>query len=127
YILGRPKIDEIEVKFITDFNTIVANLLSGSVEMFIGGRFPAEQAVTLRDTAPNLNVVLADRLGGVVPLYPQYVNPDPPIVANVEFRRALLQGIDRREMNDAIQLGIGPIAHSWLQSDTVESRANGKQ
>ena len=33
YILGRPKIDEIEVKFINDGNTLLANLLAGTVEM----------------------------------------------------------------------------------------------
>ena len=35
YVLGRPKIDEIEVKFIPDPNTLMANMLAG-VELTIG-------------------------------------------------------------------------------------------
>lgn len=127
YVLGRPKVDEIEVRFLTDFNTIIANLMAGSVEMLLGTNLPAEQAITLRDTAPNLNVVLAERIGGILPLYPQHMNPDPPIVGNPEFRRALLHAIDRQEMNEAINHGIGPIAHTWLQPDRVEYAAVVKQ
>jgi peptide/nickel transport system substrate-binding protein len=123
YLRGRPKMDEIEVKFIRDLNTIAANVQAGTVEKVIGERLGIEQAIALRDTAPAISVQLAERLGGVVPLYPQHVNPDPPVIGNPEFRRALLQSIGRVEMNDAINGGVGPIAHSWLQPDTVEYQA----
>jgi peptide/nickel transport system substrate-binding protein len=38
YVLGRPKIDQIEVKFIADGGTLLANLLAGSVDLTIGER-----------------------------------------------------------------------------------------
>ncbi len=123
YVFGRPKIDEIEVKFIPDYNIIVANLMSGTVEQLLGVSLSAEQGVSLRDRAPNLNVILAERLGGVVPMWMQFMNTDPPILLNVEFRRALLRAIDRQEMNDTINYGIGPVADTWLQPDKVEYRA----
>jgi peptide/nickel transport system substrate-binding protein len=120
YVLGKPRLSEIEIRFLTDFNTITANLMAGSIEMLLGTQLLAEQALTVRDSAPTLNVVLAPRLGGVLPLYPQHLNPTPAVVANAVFRRALLQAINRVEMNDAINHGIGPIAHTWLQPDRPE-------
>lgn len=123
YLFGRPRINEIEVKFITDLNTIIANLRAGTVEKLIDKVLNADEALALRDSDPNLNVLLAERLGGVVPMYTQHRNTDPPIVVNVDFRRALMRGIDRQEMNDAINSGIGPIAHTWLQPDRVEYEA----
>ena len=33
YALGKPKLAEIEIRFLTDFNTISANLMAGAVEM----------------------------------------------------------------------------------------------
>src|SRR5439155_11827249 len=35
YVLGRPKIDEIEAKFIPDANTILAILLGGQVDVIM--------------------------------------------------------------------------------------------
>src|SRR5947208_4671701 len=123
YVFGRPKIDEIEVKFIPDYSIITANLMAGTVEKLMGISLSAEQGTALRDTAPNLNVVLAERLGGVVPMWMQFLGTDPPILLNLEFRRALYRAIDRKEMNETINYGIGPIADTWLQPDKAEFRA----
>ena len=51
------------------------------------------------------------------------MNPDPPIVANVNFRRALLMAIDRQEMTETLNYGLSPVAHSWVQPDIPEGRA----
>jgi peptide/nickel transport system substrate-binding protein len=123
YVLGRPKLDEIEIRLQLDFNTITANLMAGTVEMLLGTALPVEQALALRDSAPALNVSIADRLGGILPLYPQHLSPTPAVVGNVEFRKALLMAIDRTELNAAINHGIGPIAHTWLQPDRGEYAA----
>jgi ABC-type transport system substrate-binding protein len=44
-------------------------------------------------------------------------------VGNAQFRRALLMAIDRQEMTDVLNYGLGPVAHSWVQPDTPEGRA----
>ena len=49
YVMGRPKIDELEVRFIPDSATVVANLLAGAVEVTMGRSLSLEQGVTLRD------------------------------------------------------------------------------
>ena len=36
YVLGRPKLDEIEVRFFQDTQTMTANLLAGASDMTIG-------------------------------------------------------------------------------------------
>lgn len=38
YVLGRPRIDEIRVKFIPDPNTMAANVMAGEVDLTMGGR-----------------------------------------------------------------------------------------
>src|SRR5439155_14433516 len=51
------------------------------------------------------------------------VNPDPPIVANLQFRRALLTAINRQEMTEVLNSSLGPVAHTWLQPDRPEFKA----
>src|SRR5581483_8857908 len=48
YVLGRPKIDEIEVKFIPDNNTLLANVLSG-VDLTLGKTISLDMAVGSED------------------------------------------------------------------------------
>jgi peptide/nickel transport system substrate-binding protein len=113
YVFGRPKMDEIEVRFITDDNTLLANLLAGSVDMTLGRGISLEQAL---QTAAQWRDGRAEfkSLDILVELYPQFLNPTPPVVANTQFRRALLHAIDRQQMVDAIQGAQVPIAHSVI-------------
>src|SRR5438270_12111190 len=48
YVLGRPKIDEIEIKFIPDPTTMMANVLA-CVELSLGKTISLDQAILLRD------------------------------------------------------------------------------
>src|SRR6185437_11338499 len=47
--------------------------------------------------------------------YPQLLTPDPAVIGDVAFRRALLQALDRQGMSDALQAGKAPVADSPLQ------------
>lgn len=120
YVLGRPKLDEIEVRFLTNVDVVVANILSGSIEKHIGRGIGVDQALQIREAGKEQNVLLGGELGSVVPIYPQFVIPDPPIMTNLDFRRALLLAIDRQEMTDSLNHGLSPIAHAWLQPDRPE-------
>ena len=44
-------------------------------------------------------------------------------MTNLQFRRALLIAIDRQQLTDTINSGLGPVAHSWVQPDRPEGRA----
>jgi peptide/nickel transport system substrate-binding protein len=113
YVLGRPKVDEIIVRFISDPNTMIANLLAGDVDLTVGRGLNLEQALQVdaqwtsgkMDTSPS----------NWVAHYPQLLTPDPQVIGDVRFRRALLQAIDRKQMSDQLQAGRAPIAHSFLQ------------
>lgn len=98
YVLGRPRVDVVEVKFILDTNTIVTNVLAGAVELTLGRGLTLEQAVLARSQWKDGKVETP--LETVTGLWPQFVNPQPPILADVRFRRALLHGLDRQQMVD---------------------------
>lgn len=110
YVLGRPKLDEVEVRFIRDQTTLAANLLAGAVDATMGRGLSVDQAVQIRDQWRN---------GGIAPLnlqswvriHPQFVNPAPAIVGTeLAFREGLLAAVDRQEIVDTVQHGLVPIA-----------------
>ncbi|MPZ15755.1 MAG: hypothetical protein GEU73_15260 [Chloroflexi bacterium] len=118
YVLGRPKIDEIEVKFIPDTNTLIANVLTGTVQLTMGRGLSTDQAVQLRDQWREGTVDLP--LRSWVVLYPQFIDPTPSIVGDVRFRRALMHAIDRQGLADTIQAGLTSVAHAYLTPTEAE-------
>ncbi|HEY3118779.1 MAG TPA: ABC transporter substrate-binding protein [Chloroflexota bacterium] len=112
YVLGRPKIDEIEVKFILDGSALVANLLSGTVEVNLGRGLTVEQALQVRDQLAGSHMEMTS--GNWIAIYPQHIDANPAIVTNVQFRQALLYATDRQALADTLVYGTSPVAHSWL-------------
>ncbi len=115
YILGRPRIDEIEVKFIPDPVTLMANVLAG-VELTLGRTVSLEQALEVRDQWREGAILLRGQ--SWTPINPQFVNTNPPIITDLRFRRAMLHAIDRQELVDTIMAGQSSIAHSFVNPDT---------
>jgi len=113
YVLGRPKIDTIEVRFIPDPNTIAANILSGEVDLTLGGRLSLEWGAQVRNQWQTGRMV-ATAATSAVAFYPQFINPNPAIQTNVEFRRALLHAIDRQQIVDELSEGLAPVAHTTV-------------
>lgn len=122
YVLGRPKIDEIEIRFIPDANTLMANLLSGAVEMTVGRTLSVEQAIQMREQWREGNAHLEFGADNWLVLLPQFINPNPPVVADVRFRKGLMHAIDRQEMADTLNAGLVPVAHSYLSPNQPEYR-----
>ncbi len=119
YVLGRPKLDEIEVKFIPDGNTLMANLLAGAVDVTIGERnFSLDEATQIQ-WADGTGVP-GDR--SPIVAFPQLLNPTPAINSNVQFRRALVHAVDRQEMANIFQPGLAVVAHAYISPDLREYR-----
>lgn len=112
YILGQPKIDEIEVKFVQDSNALMANVLAGTVELTFGAGFSIDQALQVREQWRAGRVDAGP--GNWIALWAQLLNPNPPIVANLQFRRALYHAIDRQQMADTLMYGLTSVAHSFM-------------
>lgn len=112
YVLGRPKIDDVEVKFLPDPNALVANVLAGEVDVFLGRGMNFERAMVVRDQWRDGR--LETRLSGLIVVYAQFLRASPTVVTDAQFRRALLHAIDRQQLVDALLPGHGSVAHVFL-------------
>ena len=121
YVLGRPKIDLIEVRFILDTNTLMSNVLAGAVQLTLGRGLTPEQAITMKEQWKEGQVDAG--LQNTTSLYPQFINPDPPALEDVRFRRGLLQSLDRQQMVDTFLGGLVPVADSIVSPDEPEFKA----
>jgi peptide/nickel transport system substrate-binding protein len=120
YVLGQPKINELEVKFIADDNALAANLLAGTVHATLGAGITLEQGIQVRDRWSQGTM----RAGpsGWINMNPQFLNPDPPILLNPQFRRALYMAIDRQRLADELMYGLSEVAHSSIHPSEPEYR-----
>ena len=118
YALGRPKIDEIEVKFVTDTSTMMARALANDIDMPLGRSLSFEEGMQLRENWTNGAVQFAPSSG--LKIWPQFRNTNPGIVADVRFRRALLHATDRQSMADSLAMGQSSVAHSTLVQGDAE-------
>jgi peptide/nickel transport system substrate-binding protein len=113
YVLGRPKVDEIEVKIVGNSGPFVTNLLAGVADMSLGLTLSLDQALEVRSSWQSGRVEVVPRPGWVV-LFPQLVYSNPLTVGDVRFRRALLHGADRQELVETLVAGLSSVAHTIL-------------
>lgn len=113
YVRGRPKIDEIIIKFISDANTLYANLLAGTVELVYNRGISFEQSVEFAKLPEGR---AGYQINNIEILFPQHLNPAVPAIADARFRRALFQALDRTELNNLITGGTAPLADNTLAS-----------
>jgi peptide/nickel transport system substrate-binding protein len=121
YVLGRPKIDQIEVKFILDPNTLTANVLAGSIDVTASRALSIEQGVAVREQWQGGKMGTA--VEGWTMAYPQHHHPSPTILGEAQFRRALVHAIDRQELAETLSAGFSAVAHSIISPDAAEYRA----
>ncbi len=120
YVLGRPRLDEVEVRFIGDASAMMAQVLAGEVDTNIDASMAPDQAAQLRERWRDGRVVTSQFTTGNVAIFPQMLDPALPLVLNAQFRRALLHAMDRQEMVDTIMLGGGGISHSIVSQAMSE-------
>lgn len=126
YFLGRPKIDRVIWRIITDGNAMLASVLANEVEVTM------RSALTL-DTALVAEQQWAARGEGTVRFAPtswSWLNPSgtSPIFGwdapgQNAVRQGLLHAIDRQEMVDTISHGKEEVAHFPLASSHPAFRA----
>lgn len=122
FVAGRPKIDELVVRFIPDLRTMVANVLAGEADMTLGRGLSFQQGTDFANRWQNgrlENVSFKSRFT----IYPQFIDPDPAIILDVNFRRALMHAMDRDAMAETLQLGMVPAAHAYIGPDNAMYKA----
>ncbi len=119
YALGRPKIDEIEIRIILDLNALMSSVLSGQIDVALGRHISPEQGALLRQQWQGGRVEVG-QLRLALNVWPQFVNPNPPIVSDLRFRRALYAALDRQTMAEVIEGGLVYVADGWLSPSVPE-------
>ncbi len=110
-IFGTPKIRRITWKVFPDAKTMVANLLSGAIDVVGPAVLTFESAVELERQA-----------GGRVKVFWQLslrwehidFNLDNPLLQDVRVRRALAHGINRVQISQQLFGGRQPVSHTYL-------------
>jgi len=119
YVLGRPRIDELEVRLIPDPNALMAGVLAGTVDLPIGRTVSIDQGLALRDQWQGGHVEIIQRPGWSV-IYPQLTHTNPPVVGDQRFRRALLEAIDRQQLVDTLVHGLSSVADTILPAGRAD-------
>jgi peptide/nickel transport system substrate-binding protein len=111
YFLGRPKIDRLIIRYLGDVNALIANLLSGDLDVApLGAQLDPAQMVVVRQAwgGDEGGTTLAIPKG-VRSIYLQLRDPSAPWAQDVRVRQALLHAIDRQEIVDALLFGVGGV------------------
>ena len=119
YPLGKPRIDEITWKFILDTNVMIANLLAGAGNLTLGRGISLQQALQAKEQWGDRGKVDFWSIGWVA-LFPQFINPNPPILGNLQMRRALLHALNREELAEVILNGTVPPVVNYINPGQPE-------
>lgn len=125
YILGRPRIKHVVVRFYQDTNVLIASLLSGDVQATLHGG-TSEGAMSMSD-----GILLGTRWSetreGKVLFNPYRItllaiqwNPEyhrPAALGDVRMRQALLHAIDRQTLVDQRFAGFTSVAEAWVPQE----------
>lgn len=118
YVLGKPKIDQLEVRFIRDANALSASLLAGVVEATLGRSLTLDPAIQVRDAWREGRLEVGFSAWFVT--YPQLLSPTPSLLTDLQFRRALLHAVDRQLMVEHLQGGLTSAAHTRIHPSAPE-------
>jgi peptide/nickel transport system substrate-binding protein len=114
FVLGKPKIDEVRVRFIGDANTIVANLLSGSVDVAYSGNIGFSQGQALEQAGWGGKVSYVEGNPRFLEFQGRDWGDTVQAVFDARVRRAAHHAIDRKSLVDAVYAGRAPVAYYWL-------------
>ena len=117
YVFGRPKIDRIIARVFSDENAVLANVLSGEVDITYNNALRFEHALVLKREWTKGTVALAPAAASVV--YPQF-RPEyqkTPALFDLRVRKALMHSIDKEALREGLFGGLGTIAHTTVSPD----------
>jgi peptide/nickel transport system substrate-binding protein len=121
YFRGRPPLDRVVLRFVSDPNTMIANILSDAVDVVLPPNVDYDVLFEVqRRWEGTGNVARADPTGRFRLMDPQhraeYARPTNG-VTNQTVRQALYQAVDRSTIVDVLTQGLSPVADSWIPPD----------
>lgn len=117
FVFGKPPVDRITMRFITDANTIVANLLSGTADAAFHSSigFPQNQSLEQAGWQGTVEYWPGN------PRWLEFQTRDwgnlQRAVLDARVRRALMHAIDRHAIVDGLYAGKTRVQHFWLSAD----------
>lgn len=122
YFLGRPKIDVVHLLVITDQNTLLSNLMAGSLQIAPANALVAEAGTESKrrwDASGEGTVHLKESsLRLLVPQLQPSIQVEPTVL-DPRVRRAFLHALDREELAEVLSGGRDRAAWSLLSADDV--------
>lgn len=108
---NTPDIERIIYTYRDNNAALMQNMLSGEIDLVpvSPGGISFSQMLDLRAQNPDGFQYIVESGNNLERIA---LNLDNPILADVEVRRALLHGIDRQAITDALFQGLQPVAHS---------------
>lgn len=124
WVLGPPRAATLEIRFMADANTILANLLAGELDISAHPWFPPSLAAQIRDRWEG------DRIGYISVTESRLQHLDvrqnevpgwQPALTDVRIRQAILSAIDRQSLVELLNFGLGgAVADGYiLRSDPI--------
>jgi len=122
YVGGRPKIDTVIFKFLSDPNTLLANVISGGVDVALPDGLSVEVAADLKRSwaAPGTGNNVAIYNDGRF-YYMEFQHraewAKPSAARDPRVRRAFYHTFDKEGVNEVENGGVGLLADSWITPD----------
>lgn len=117
WVWGPPRIDTLDIRFITDANAQIANLLAGEVDMINSPAVRAPEAAIVRDQwgekGPGYVKAWVARTAYIEFQFREVASWQRA-VTDVRVRQALLHAIDRDGLAEVINLGFAPSADGFI-------------
>jgi peptide/nickel transport system substrate-binding protein len=118
YYLGRPPLDRVVVRFLADANTMVANLLSGAVDVLLPIGVDLDAALDVKrrweGTGNQVTTESSGRLRHLeIQHRPDYEQPKNGFT-NTTVRQAFYHAIDRATLADVMAGAAANSADSWF-------------
>ncbi|MBM2810828.1 MAG: hypothetical protein HW416_1587 [Chloroflexi bacterium] len=117
WFLGPPKIDVLDIRIITDTNTLMANLLSGEVHMTTSPSVRGTEAALARDQwvggGQGYLKIWETRLRYMFFQFREVPNWQRA-VTDLRVRRAALHSLDRQALVEGLNSGLGRAADAYF-------------
>jgi peptide/nickel transport system substrate-binding protein len=114
FVLGKPSIERMVLKFIPDVNVVMANLLSGNVDLGISGLLSLAQTTAMEQSGWGGRT----EYWSGIPRFLEFQTRDwgdlRTEVLDVRVRRAAGHAVDRKAIVDGLYAGRARVHHIWL-------------